>query len=878
MNHEPGSAGQQDLGAPDPRRVTDPASLVGELELLRMKAAYGTGRIRVSVDDLRRKLPDIPRSTLASYLSGRHFPSADILDRIVIALGASADQQRAWGEAWFAASESRAAHRWAVRNTVPVVTPRELPADITDFTGRQIQLRTLDSWSTGSGTGPTVVAIVGAAGAGKTALAVHWAQANSRRFPDGQIYIDLQGYDPQDRISPAEALAVLLRSLGVHPDEIPSDEAERAARYRTVLTDRRMVVLLDNARSVEHVRPLLPGTASCLVIVTSRESLAGLVARHGAKRIELEAMPVADAVSLLRALLDDRVDTERDAVLELIDRCARLPLTLRILAEHLAGRPAADLTAVAAEFARGNPLDHLEAGADPRTDVRSVFSWSLGHLDTDTIAIFRLLGSWPGHDFDPYIAAAMADLDLPRARRAVSALRRAHLVEQRGPHDRYGMHDLLRIYAGEQAERIPESDRQSSLQRLLDYFRHTISSAVDTIHVGAEDFRPSADSVGTPTPDFRDAESAASWLAAEQDNIVRLAIHAARHGHHGYAIDYVQSLNRDLYNGALHAEVSSILGPALDAARLRGDARGETYALNTMAAIHARRGDYAQSRDCSRAALSACRRAREQLSASGSAGLADSRLHQGAGSIRTAISKDVGFRIGEAVALNNLGTVYTRSGRYTEAAAFQAEALELLRDIGFRVIDAAVLVGLGDIRMRQGRYGQATTYCRQALVVALRAGHHAIEGIALTRLGEILTRQGRYVEAADRHREAGALAQRTENLGLAAEAANGLGETLHAIGEYTKALNCHTDAVIVARSIGHRHERARALTGIARAQRSLGRPQEARRHSEQALEIYRELDVPEDGEICVRSGGATGPVPRTGDRIPCTDVGGPKCR
>ncbi|MCX4098567.1 ATP-binding protein [Nocardia sp. alder85J] len=825
--------------------MADLTSLVRELDVLRVRAAHGTGRIRVSVDDLRRKLPDIPRSTLASYLSGKHFPSADVLDRIVIALGATADQQRAWSEAWFTASEHRATHRWAVRNTVFPATPRELPAGIDDFTGRTQQLRALSALLD---TAAPVVAIVGAAGAGKTALAVHFARSVTDRFPDGQLYIDLQGYDPKDRIAPADALATLLRSLGVHPDEIPPGEAERSARFRTVMADRRLLVLLDNARSTEDVRLLLPGADSCLVLVTSRESLPGLVSRHGAKRIELEAMPAADALALLRALVGARVDTEPDAAAELIERCARLPLTLRILAERIASEPSAGLAAVAAEFERGNPLDHLDGGEDPRTDVRSVFSWSLGHLDADPARVFRLLGCWPGHDFDPYIVAALADTDLPRARRAVVALSRAHLVQRRGDGERSGMHDLLRRYAAEQSEWIPEADRQASLGRLLDYFRYAVSAAADAAHADEQDFRPPATPVGTPTPDFHDAEFAAAWLSAARDGIVRLAVHAVRNGHHGYAIDYVQSLNRHLYNGAFHTESLSILGPAVEAARRREDARGETYALNMMATIHIRTGNYALAREHAEAALTACRRAQQRLSETGP-GLAESQLFQGAGTERAAVSREIGFRFGAAVALNNLGIVDTRLGRYPEAAGALSEALELLRDIGFRMLEASASAALGDVRLRQGRYEQAAEHCRRALTLARDSGHRAIEGAALTRLGEIRTGQARYPEAASHHRAAGALAQQTGDAGLDAEAADGLGETLYAMGEFAKALNCHTDALIIARTIGHRHERARALRGAARAAQALGRREEAHRYSEQALALYLELGVPEADEI-----------------------------
>ncbi len=281
--------------------------------------------------------------------------------------------------------------------SVPSV-PRQLPADAIPFLGRARELAELDRHLVG----PAVYVVTGTAGVGKTTLAVHWAhRVRDARFPDGQLYVNLRGYDPAEPMSAGDALAGALRALGVAGREVPADTEERATRYRSLLDGRRMLIILDNAAAVEQVRPLLPGTSACAVIVTSRDSLAGLVAREGARRLELDLLPRADAVALLRALIGGRADADPAAAAALVRQCARLPLALRVAAELAAARPAQPLAQLAGELAdEQRRLDLLEAGGDPRTAVRGVLSWSCRHLPADAGRAFRLLGLHPGPDFD----------------------------------------------------------------------------------------------------------------------------------------------------------------------------------------------------------------------------------------------------------------------------------------------------------------------------------------------------------------------------------------------------------------------------------------------------------------------------------------------
>jgi DNA-binding SARP family transcriptional activator len=328
--------------------------------------------------------------------------------------------------------------------------PAQLPADVAGFTGRDAELaeltRRLDTAPTAS-TAVLILAVLGTAGVGKTALAVRWAQAVRDRFPGGQLYVNLRGYDPDRPLTASAVLAGFLAALGVPGAEVPDDLDGRAARFRTEVANRRMLVMLDNAASVEQVRPLLPGTASCVVVVTSRAALAGLVAVHGAHRLDLDVLPAGDANSLLRQLIGERVDDEPLATSVLVERCARLPLALRVAAERATAHPAdrlADL--VAALDDPGRRLELLAAGGDPRAGVRAAFSWSYRRLPPDAAHIFRLAGRHPCQDLEAEDVAALDGTCACAARRSLALLADEHLVQPAGC-GRYVMHDLLRAYA-----------------------------------------------------------------------------------------------------------------------------------------------------------------------------------------------------------------------------------------------------------------------------------------------------------------------------------------------------------------------------------------------------------------------------------------------
>jgi hypothetical protein len=379
---------------------------------------------------------------------------------------------------------------------------------------------------------------------GKTALAVHWAHQVANRFPDGQLYVNLRGYDPGQPMTAAEALASFLRAFGVPGQDIPADPAERAARYRSLLAGKRMLVLLDNASGVEQVRPLLPGTSTCTVLVTSRDSLAGLVARDGARRSDLDLLSQAEAVALLRALIGPRVDADPAAATELAARCARLPLALRVAAELAVARAGASLAELASELADGRRLDLLDAGGDEHTEVRAVISWSYHNLGVEA----RVKANHPegpsGLDVDPRAVAVLIGSTMEQASGLLDELARAHLMQPTEP-GRYGMHDLLQEYARElvvDSETVEE--RQATLSRLFDYYLSNAAAATDVLYPAGRRWRLG---VGRSTPSGLRAftpATARTWLDSELTNLIAMVAHAAAHGWPGHAIDLAATLFR----------------------------------------------------------------------------------------------------------------------------------------------------------------------------------------------------------------------------------------------------------------------------------------------------------------------------------------------
>jgi hypothetical protein len=415
------------------------------------------------------------------------------------------------------------------------VVPRQLPRAVAHFAGRGDELAALTRLLRGrTDTGGTVVisSIGGTAGVGKTALAMYWAHRVADRFPDGQFYVDLRGFGPNESVvTPAEALRRFLDALEVSPERIPIGLDARAALYRSQMAGRRMLVVLDNARDSAQIRPLLPAAPTCLVLVTSRNQLSGLVATDGAHPINLDVLTMSGARELLTQRLGtDRVDAEPDAVAEIITRCARLPLALALVAAHAAARPGAALPGLAGELADAPQRWQTLTGDDPHSDVRAVFSWSYHALTPPAAHLFRLLGSHPGPDIGAPAAASLAGLAPDAVRPVLAELTRASLLTEPTV-GRYLFHDLLRDYATHLAETIDSDEqRQQATGRILDHYLHTAHAADRLLDPSRDPIPLSPPRTGVTPQRLADHTQAMGWFTTEHLVLMATVARAAATG------------------------------------------------------------------------------------------------------------------------------------------------------------------------------------------------------------------------------------------------------------------------------------------------------------------------------------------------------------
>jgi DNA-binding SARP family transcriptional activator/tetratricopeptide (TPR) repeat protein len=664
---------------------------------------------------------------------------------------------------------------------VGLPVPRQLPPDVRGFTGRAEQLARLDALLTGGRSAEGVVvisAIAGTAGVGKTALAVHWARQVADRFPDGQLWVNLRGYHPGQAVTPGQALTGFLRALGVPGAKIPIDLDEQTARYRSLMENRRMLVVLDNAHSPEQVRPLLPGAPGCLVLVTSRNRLTSLVAAEAAQPLVLDLLPVDEARRLLAVRLGaERVAAEPEATDEIINRCARLPLALAIAAAHAARRPDFPLATLAAQLRdEGSRLDMLGSG-DAATDARAVFSWSYQVLSPAAGWLFRLLGLCPGPHISVPAIASLAALSLSDARALLAELSDAHLVNEYVP-GRYGLHDLLRAYAAERAlAHDDQADRGAALHRLLDHYLHSGAAAARLL-----DPRRQAVAIAEPQPgvtaeDFTDLEQALAWYAAEHTALLAMIEHAAAAAFsvHTWQLAWVTSdfLNRrgfwydfrstqykalaaaqrlaDQHAQAMahryigkattnlgqYTEATSHLERAIELFRKVDDQIGEGHAYLDLSGVYEDRGRLTEALDHGRQSLEryvAAGHRRGQARALNTLGWFNARL----GDYRTALDQcqralalqqEVDDDIGAATTWDSLGYAHHRLGHHRQAVDCYGHAIDLFERLGIRFELASTLVNLGDTHRAAGDLEAARDAWRRALTVLEELNHPVTDDV-----------------------------------------------------------------------------------------------------------------------------------------------------
>ena len=660
--------------------------------------------------------------------------------------------------------------------------PAQLPLDAPGFSGRHEELGILQSMlppkSAGSGedepdqTVPIVV-ISGTAGTGKTALAVRFGHQVAKRFAGGQLYVNLRGLDPATApMEPAEALRFFLHALGVPPYRIPADIQGRSALFRSLLDGRRMLIVLDNARDVAQVRPLLPGSPGSLVVVTSRNELTGLVAAEGAVPLTLDVLSCAEAHEMLaRRLGPGRTAAESQAADEIINSCARLPLALGIAIGRAAGRAKRPLTELAAELrdARGR-LDALQAG-DAATNVRAVFSWSYDQLSEPAARMFRLLGVHPGPDISLSAAASLAGLTRADAGAALRELTRTHMVAEYLP-ARFTFHDLLRAYAADQCERHdPAPERHAAVHRVLDHYLHTAMAAAQRFSPHRPPLRLAPALPGVLPADAADKEQAISWFDAEVPVLLALIAFADANGFDTHAWQIPWTLGPFFNRRGRWQDYVGTQQTALAAARRLGDTLALAHSHYLLGNAQSHLDDY------DAAALN----------------------------IRQALDlfRALGDKANEGMVLNGLASMLEKQERYPEALAVALDALRMLKAAGHWWTQANLENGVGWLYAHLGQYDRALTHCQRALSLHRDSGHRGGTADTLDSLGyvylhldDITQAKVHYIKAIEAYREIGSPFGEGNSLA-------GLGNALLAEGDLAAAEAAWRQAVVILDRLPH---------------------------------------------------------------------------
>ncbi|MGW2826950.1 AfsR/SARP family transcriptional regulator [Streptomyces sp. NPDC001443] len=657
----------------------------------------------------------------------------------------------------------------------PGAVPRQLPMGVRGFTGRGEELARLENILASAADQPSAVvitAVSGTAGVGKTALAVHWARQAQHAFPGGQLYVNLRGFGPGGSVmGPAEAVRGFLDALGVPPARIPAGLEAQVGLYRSLLTGRRLLVVLDNARDAEQVRPLLPGAPGCLALITSRRSLTGLAATEGAQLLTIGTLAAEDARELLiRRLGRQRVTADPEAVREIVGRCAGLPLALAIVAARAAAQPELPLAALAGELRPADRrLDALDGG-EASSEVRAVFSWSYRALGPEAARLFRLLGLHPGPDAALPAVAALAGVPVSRVRTPVAELVRGHLLTEQST-GRYAFHDLLRAYAAELvAAHDGEDTRHTAAHRMFDHYLHTAhrADALLTPRPAPAPLPPTRPGAGVE--ELTDHRQARAWFGAEHPVLLAAVEQAAAAGFPAHTWRLASALTTYLDRHGNRRALTAAHTAALEAARRQDDVVGQAEAHRGL-------------------------------------GLAEDRLER-PDSARAHYLRalelfgEVGDHAGQARIHQHLSRMSEAQGRHQQALGHAHDCLAHHRAVGDRAGRSAALNHIGWILAQLGDHQQALTYCRQALELAHETGDLNGQAHIQDSLGYILHRLGEHAEAVDRYQQALDLFHQTGDRHSEAAGLVCLGDLHRATGRPHPARTAWNQALAITAGLG----------------------------------------------------------------------------
>ncbi len=667
----------------------------------------------------------------------------------------------------------------------PDPAPAQLPLEAPGFSGRHAELERMlrvaglapgdDAAGPGalSSGAVQIIAITGTAGVGKTTLAIRFARQVSKRFPDGQLYVNLRGFDPSgSATSPDDALRYFLDALAVPPQRMPADLEARAGLFRSMVDGKRVLIVLDNARDTDQVRPLLPGSPGSLVVVTSRSQLTGLVAAEGATPLSLDVLTEDEAHELLgRRLGPEVVAAEPEPAAELIALCARLPLALGVAAGRAATRPGLSLAALAAELRdTRNRLEALEVG-DAATDVRAVLSWSYEQLSEPAARMFRLLGLHPGPDVSVPAAASLAGVARSDATAALRELIRSHVVAEHQP-GRYAFHDLLRAYAFHQAEiEDSEADRSAAARRCLDHYLHTAhAGAVQSNRIRKPlDLAPPAP--GAVPEEFSGRAQGLAWFDAESPVMLGLFTQAISSGNDEHAWQIAWTLSPFLYRRNRWHEGIGIQRQSLRAAQRLGNPVGLGHAHYELGRMLINLGDFGGAQPHLAEALEVVSRLGDRAS--------QATVHQG------------------------FAALFEQQGRYAQAMVHAREALRIIEEIGPVTALASIENGVGWLYAHLGHNGEALMYCQRALELWREIGYRGGEADTLDSLGYTRSRMSDFQHAAECYSQAVEIYHEIGDRFHEAGSHIGLGDAqLHA-GDPAAARKNWEQALAILESIPH---------------------------------------------------------------------------